>query len=250
MTNTVLQTSQLKKAFGSIEIIRGVDLEVRKGERHALIGPNGAGKSTMFELLSASIAPSSGDILLFEQSILGLSPADVNRRGLGRSFQITSVFPEMTVAENLRLGVFARRGIRFDALHISSRMSDVNEEVEHLLTIVRLKDRRDTRASDLPYSEQRALELALTLTTDPQLLLLDEPTAGMSRQEAEHTVELIQRVTEERTLLIVEHDMEVVFTLCDQISVLVYGQIIATGSPQAIRGNADVQTAYLGMDAQ
>jgi branched-chain amino acid transport system ATP-binding protein len=246
----VLQTSQLKKAFGSIEIIRGVDLEVRKGERHALIGPNGAGKSTMFELLSASIAPSSGDILLFEQSILGLSPADVNRRGLGRSFQITSVFPEMTVAENLRLGVFARRGIRFDALHISSRMSDVNEEVEHLLTIVRLKDRRDTRASDLPYSEQRALELALTLTTDPQLLLLDEPTAGMSRQEAEHTVELIQRVTEERTLLIVEHDMEVVFTLCDQISVLVYGQIIATGSPQAIRGNADVQTAYLGMDAQ
>jgi branched-chain amino acid transport system ATP-binding protein len=250
MTNTVLQTSQLKKAFGSIEIIRGVDLEVRKGERHALIGPNGAGKSTMFELLSASIAPSSGDILLFEQSILGLSPADVNRRGLGRSFQITSVFPEMTVAENLRLGVFARRGIRFDALHISSRMSDVNEEVEQLLTIVRLKDRRDTRASDLPYSEQRALELALTLTTDPQLLLLDEPTAGMSRQEAEHTVELIQRVTEERTLLIVEHDMEVVFTLCDQISVLVYGQIIATGSPQAIRGNADVQTAYLGMDAQ
>jgi branched-chain amino acid transport system ATP-binding protein len=250
MTNIVLQTSQLKKAFGSIEIIRGVDLKVRKGERHALIGPNGAGKSTMFELLSASIAPSSGDILLFEQSILGLSPADVNRRGLSRSFQITSVFPEMTVAENLRLGVFARRGIRFDALHISSRMSDVNEEVEHLLTIVRLKDRRETRASDLPYSEQRALELALTLTTDPQLLLLDEPTAGMSRQEAEHTVELIQRVTEDRTLLIVEHDMEVVFTLCDQISVLVYGQIIATGSPQAIRGNADVQTAYLGMDAQ
>lgn len=250
MTNIVLQTSRLKKAFGSIEIIRGVDLKVRKGERHALIGPNGAGKSTMFELLSASIAPSSGDILLFEQSILGLSPADVNRRGLSRSFQITSVFPEMTVAENLRLGVFARRGIRFDALHISSHMSDVNEEVEHLLTIVRLKDRREIRAGDLPYSEQRALELALTLTTDPQLLLLDEPTAGMSRQEAEHTVELIQRVTEERTLLIVEHDMEVVFTLCDQISVLVYGQIIATGSPQAIRGNADVQTAYLGMDAQ
>jgi len=250
MTKTVLQTAQLKKAFGPIEIIRGVDLEVCEGERHALIGPNGAGKSTMFELLSASIAPTSGDILLFGQSILGLSPANVNRRGLGRSFQITSVFPGMTVTENLRLGVFARRGIRFDAMHISSRLSDVNEEVEKLMTTVRLQDRRNTHASDLPYSEQRALELALTLTTDPQLLLLDEPTAGMSRQEAEHTVELIQRVTDGRTLLIVEHDMEVVFTLCNRISVLVYGQVIATGEPQAIRKNADVQTAYLGIDTQ
>lgn len=250
MTKTVLQTSELKKAFGPIEIIRGVDLKVCEGERHALIGPNGAGKSTMFELLSASIAPTSGDILLFGQSILGLSPANVNRRGLGRSFQITSVFPGMTVAENLRLGVFARRGIRFDAMHLSSRLSDVNEEVEKLMTTVRLQDRRNTNASDLPYSEQRALELALTLTTDPQLLLLDEPTAGMSRQEAEHTVELIQRVTDGRTLLIVEHDMEVVFTLCNRISVLVYGQVIATGEPQAIRKNADVQTAYLGIDAQ
>jgi branched-chain amino acid transport system ATP-binding protein len=246
MEAIALQTSGLKKAFGSIEIIRGVDLDVREGERHGLIGPNGAGKSTMFELLSAAITPSSGDIRLFGKSILGCTPAEVNRRGLSRSFQITSIFPRMTVFDNLQIGVFARRGIRLDAIRRASSMPEVEQEVEKLIATVNLQDRRNTLASDLPYSEQRALELALTLTTDPRMLLLDEPTAGMSRQEAEHTVDLIQTTTAGRTLLIVEHDMDVVFRLCDRISVLVYGQIIATGAPEAIRNNADVQTAYLG----
>ncbi len=246
MTSIALQTSDLRKAFGPIEIIRGVNLEVREGERHALIGPNGAGKSTMFELLSAAIGPTSGNILLFGESTQGLNPAEVSHRGLSRSFQITSVFPRLTVFENLRIGVFARRGIRSDAMRLSSRLTDIKHEVEHLMTTVRLQDRRDTLAGDLPYSEQRALELALTLSIDPKLLLLDEPTAGMSRQEAEHTVDLIHRITEGRTLLIVEHDMDVVFRLCDRISVLVYGEIIASGGPQSIRNNADVQTAYLG----
>jgi branched-chain amino acid transport system ATP-binding protein len=246
MADIALRTSGLKKAFGSIEIIRGVDLEVFEGERHALIGPNGAGKSTMFELLSASIGPTSGDIFLFGESILGCTPADANRRGLSRSFQITNIFPGMTVFENLRIGVFARRGIRSDAFRRASRLADVEQEVHDLIATVRLQERCKTLAGDLPYSEQRALELALTLSTDPRVLLLDEPTAGMSRQEAEHTVDLIQRTTAGRTLLIVEHDMDVVFRLCDRISVLVYGQIIATGEPAAIRNNADVQTAYLG----
>lgn len=247
MADIALQTRQLKKSFGALEIIRGVDLDVKRGERHALIGPNGAGKSTMFELLSAGIKPTSGEILVSGRSIVGASPADVSHFGLSRSFQITSIFPRMTVAENLRIGVFARRGIRSDFVHLSERMHEVNDEVEKLLTTVRLQDRRHVQASDLPYSEQRALELALTLATDPKLLLLDEPTAGMSRQEAAYTVELIKRVTEGRTLLIVEHDMEVVFNLCDRISVLVYGRILATGDPQEIRANADVQAAYLGM---
>jgi branched-chain amino acid transport system ATP-binding protein len=243
-----LKTSALKKAFGPIEIIRGVDLEVRLGERHALIGPNGAGKSTMFELLSAAIGSTSGDIELFGRSILGCTPAEVNHRGLSRSFQITSIFPKMTVFENLQIGVFARRGIRSDAMRRAARIGEVTQEVDEMIATVRLQDRRGTLAGDLPYSEQRALELALTLATDPQLLLLDEPTAGMSRQEAEHTVELIQRTTAGRTLLVVEHDMDVVFKLCDRISVLVYGQIIATGEPDAIRNNVDVQTAYLGSE--
>jgi branched-chain amino acid transport system ATP-binding protein len=249
MTGIALQTSALKKAFGAIEIIRGVDLEVREGERHALIGPNGAGKSTMFELLSAAIKPSSGDITLFGKSILGCTPADVNHRGLSRSFQITSIFPKMSVFENIQIGVFARRGIRSDAIRRASRMTEVEREVDDLIATVRLDKRRNTLAGNLPYSEQRALELALTLTTDPQLLLLDEPTAGMSRQEAEHTVDLIQRTTVGRTLLVVEHDMDVVFRLCDRISVLVYGQLIATGDPASIRNSTEVQTAYLGTGA-
>jgi branched-chain amino acid transport system ATP-binding protein len=249
MTEIALQTKQLRKSFGTIEIIRGIDLAVRQGERHAFIGPNGAGKSTMFGLLSADIKPTSGEILVFGKSILGASPADVSHFGMSRSFQITSIFPRMTVAENLRIGVFARRGVRSDVAHLSARMPEVNDEVERLLTTVRLQDRRHTLASDIPYSEQRALELALTLAIDPKLLLLDEPTAGMSRQEAAHTVDLIRRVTEGRTLLIVEHDMEVVFGLCDRISVLVYGEILATGDPKEIRTNADVQAAYLGMTA-
>ncbi len=246
MTDIALRTSGLRKSFGPTEIIRGVDLEVREGERHALIGPNGAGKSTMFELLSAAIRPSSGNIFLFGKSTLGLDPAEVSHRGLSRSFQITSVFPRLTVFENLRMGVFARRGIRSDVMRLSSRLTEINQEIEQLMATVRLQNRRDTLAGALPYSEQRALELALTLSIDPKLLLLDEPTAGMSRQEAEHTVDLIQRITTGRTLLIVEHDMDVVFRLCDRISVLVYGQIIASGERQEIRNNADVQTAYLG----
>jgi branched-chain amino acid transport system ATP-binding protein len=249
MTDIALQTRQLRKSFGTIEIIRGVDLAVKQGERHALIGPNGAGKSTMFGLLSADIKPTSGEILVFGRSILGASPADVSHFGMSRSFQITSIFPRMTVAENLRIGVFARRGIRSDIAHHSARMPEVNDEVERLLTTVRLQERRQALASDLSYSEQRALELALTLAIDPKLLLLDEPTAGMSRQEAAHTVDLIRQVTEGRTLLIVEHDMEVVFGLCDRISVLVYGQILATGDPREIRASMEVQTAYLGMTA-
>jgi branched-chain amino acid transport system ATP-binding protein len=249
MPGETLTLVGLRKAFGALEIIRGVDLQIRKGERHAIIGPNGAGKSTLFNLISGLLQPSGGEVWLGQRRISGLSPYEINRLGLSRSFQITNIFPRISVFENLRLGIMARHGIRHGLFRAVSRLKSVNEETGALVDSLRLTSRADDPAGELSYSEQRALEIGMTLATNPAIILLDEPTAGMSREETEYVVALIERVTAGHTLLIVEHDMGVVFGLCDRISVLVYGRILATGTPDEIRTNTEVQRAYLGEEA-
>jgi branched-chain amino acid transport system ATP-binding protein len=249
MPDEALRLVGLRKAFGSLEIIRGVDLQIRKGERHAIIGPNGAGKSTLFNLISGLLRPSGGEVRLGQRRISGLSPYEINRLGLSRSFQITNIFPRLSVFENLRLGIMARHGIRYGLFWPVSRLKSVNEETGALVDSLRLTSRADDPAGEISYSEQRALEIGMTLATNPSIILLDEPTAGMSREETEYVVALIERITAGHTLLIVEHDMGVVFGLCDRISVLVYGRILATGTPDEIRTNAEVQRAYLGEEA-
>jgi len=242
----VLVLRGVRKSFGRTMIINGVDLTVTRGERHALIGPNGAGKSTLFNLISGHYLPSAGEILLNQRSIVGLTPYAINRRGLSRSFQITNVFPRMSVAENLRISVMGRHGYRFTLTRPIRRLAAVAAEVDEYLEKLRLTRRRDDPAGDLAYSEQRTLEIGMALATNPEILLLDEPTGGMSREESAYTVALIRTVTEGKTLLVVEHDMNVVFTLCDRISVLVYGEVIASGKPEDVRANRKVQEAYLG----
>lgn len=249
MKNDILVIDKLKKSFGSAEIMRGVNLRVHQGERHAIIGPNGAGKSTLFHLCSGTFAPTSGKILLDGHSIGGLGPAEVNKRGLARSFQITNIFPGVTVFENLRLAVMRRHHLQFVFWRSVERMNRINHEVDELLTKIRLSERAYDSASNLSYSEQRSLEIGMTLASDPKVMLLDEPMAGMSQEETNYTTELIREITDQRTLMIVEHDMDVVFSLADRISVLVYGEIIATGTPQEIRENRQVKEAYLGEEA-
>jgi branched-chain amino acid transport system ATP-binding protein len=243
---SALRLVGIKKSFGPIDVIRGVDLEIRAGERHAIIGPNGAGKSTLFNLLSGSFAPSAGEIFLNGQSIAGFSPDRINRAGLARSFQITNIFHRLSVFENLRIGVLARHGVRYGLFRSVASMRQVNEETAEVLARVGLQARCDDPAGDLTYSEQRALEIGMTLTTGAEVILLDEPTAGMSREETIKAMDLIRTVTEGKTLLMVEHDMGVVFGLCDRVSVLVYGNVLATDTPERISANREVQEAYLG----
>ena len=242
----ILTLSGVHKAFGETQIIRGVDLELRDGERHALIGPNGAGKSTVFHLISGHYMPNSGRIHFDGHDIQGASPQHINRLGLARSFQITNIFPKLSVYENLRLAVMRRHGVQHTLWRFINSYPRVREETELLLEQVRLAARRDAIAGELSYSEQRSMEIAMALASDPKVILLDEPMAGMSHEETDYAVELIKNVTQGRSLLIVEHDMDVVFSLCDRISVLVYGQVIATGTPDEIRNNQKVKEAYLG----
>ncbi|HLS67745.1 MAG TPA: ABC transporter ATP-binding protein [Kiloniellales bacterium] len=242
----VLSLQGVTKSFGPAQILQGVELSVRRGERHAVIGPNGAGKSTLFNLISGLFPPTAGSILLNGRELAGLAPHQINRLGLSRSFQITNIYHRLSVFENLRLGVMARHGLRFSLFRPISSLGAVNEESEALLQRIRLGGRCDHPAGDLTYSEQRALEIGMTLATGPEIILLDEPTAGMSTEETHYVIELIREVTEGKTLLVVEHDMNVVFSLCDRISVLVYGELLATGAPDEIRANRAVQEAYLG----
>jgi branched-chain amino acid transport system ATP-binding protein len=246
---TSLQLIDVAKSFDEIDVIRGVNLEVLTGERHAVIGPNGAGKSTLFNLVSGMFPLSAGDIRLRGRSITGLPPHRINRGGLARSFQITNIFHRMSVFENLRIGVMARHGVRYSLFRPVVRMRGINDETREILDLVRLAPRADHMAGDLTYSEQRALEIGMTLTTGADVILLDEPTAGMSRDETARAVELIRDVTKGKTLLMVEHDMSVVFSLCDRVSVLVYGRILATDTPERISANREVQQAYLGEEA-
>ena len=241
-----LELKDVRKSFGKSEIIRGTTLQVPTGERFAVIGPNGAGKSTLFNLISGRFGLSGGDILLNGQSTVGLRPFEINRLGLSRSFQITNIFHRLTVYENLRCAVLWSLGYKYSFWHRLNGLKDAHERAEAVLEQIGLKRRRGTAAGLLTYAEQRALEIGITIAGGAEVILLDEPTAGMSRSESDAAVELIRKVTVGKTLLMVEHDMSVVFGLADKIAVLVYGEMIACDTPQNIRGNAKVQEAYLG----
>jgi branched-chain amino acid transport system ATP-binding protein len=249
MTTPALDLKNVRKQFGSAEIIRGVSLSVQPGERVAIIGPNGAGKSTLFNLISGRFAPSGGEILLNGRQIAGLAPSRINRLGLSRSFQITNIFHRLSVFENLRCAVLWSLGYRYSFWHRLSVLKDARELAEQVMESIGLSWRRDTPAGLLTYAEQRALEIGITVAGGAQVILLDEPTAGMSRSESDKAVELIRQVTVGKTLLMVEHDMSVVFGVADRIAVVVYGEVIACDTPAAIRDNARVQEAYLGAHA-
>jgi branched-chain amino acid transport system ATP-binding protein len=246
MNASALQLMELHKRFGETPIIRGVNLDVRQGERHAVIGPNGAGKSTLFQWISGRFPVSSGQVLLKGEDITGLTPYMINRRGLSRSFQVTNIFPRMSVYENIRCAVLWSLGYRYSFWRMVEKARDARELTESVLEQINLMSRRDVMAGVLSYAEQRALEIGITIASGADVIMLDEPTAGMSLSETEYAVALIRRVSEGKTLLIVEHDMSVVFDLADRISVLVYGQVIATDTPENIRANPAVQEAYLG----
>jgi branched-chain amino acid transport system ATP-binding protein len=241
-----VELRDLRKSFGKTEIIRGVDLKVNPGERVAIIGPNGAGKSTLFNLISGRFGPTSGEVILHGQRIDGKKPFEINRLGLSRSFQITNIFPKLSVFENLRCGVLWSLGYRYTFLKFLSNLEDANERAEQLMEMIRLDKKRDVLAMNLTYAEQRALEIGITIAGGASVILLDEPTAGMSKSETTRFIGLIKEVTAGKTLLTVEHDMGVVFGLADRIAVVVYGEVLAFDTPDAVRANPRVQEAYLG----
>ena len=241
-----LELKDLRKNFGKTEIIRGINLAVPAGQRIAIIGPNGAGKSTLFNLISGSFAPTSGQVLLDGQEIQGKRPFEINRLGLSRSFQITNIFPKLSVFENLRCGVLWSLGYKYTFLKFLANLDDANARADELMVMIKLDRKRDVLAINLTYAEQRALEIGITIAGGAKVILLDEPTAGMSRSETSRFISLIKEVTAGKTLLTVEHDMGVVFGLADKIAVVVYGEVIAYDVPEAVRADQRVQEAYLG----
>jgi branched-chain amino acid transport system ATP-binding protein len=242
-----IELSNVYKSFGATPIIRGVSLAIEAGTRQALIGPNGAGKSTLFNLITGKYPVSRGRIRVRGEDVTGLRPYEINRRGLSRSFQVTNIFPRLSVFENLRCAVLWSLGYKYSFWHFVDGLPDVQERAETVMEQINLSPRRDVPAGVLSYAEQRALEIGITIAGEADVILLDEPTSGMSRAETEQVVQLIREVTAGKTLLMVEHDMGVVFDLADRIAVLVYGEIIAHDRPVQIRGNAAVQEAYLGL---
>ena len=248
-----LELKDLRKNFGKTEIIRGANLAVNAGERVAIIGPNGAGKSTLFNLISGRFGPTSGEILLKGQRIDHKQPYEINRLGLSRSFQITNIFPKLSVFENIRCAVLWSLGYKYTFIKFLSGLKDANELAEKYMKMIRLDKKRDLLAMNLTYAEQRSLEIGITIAGGAEVILLDEPTAGMSKSETSRFINLIKEVTVGKTLLTVEHDMGVVFGLADKIAVVVYGEVIAFDTPEAVRSNPRVQEAYLGshvVDAQ
>jgi branched-chain amino acid transport system ATP-binding protein len=241
-----LELKGLRKSFGKTEIIRGADLAVNAGERVAIIGPNGAGKSTLFNLISGRFAPTSGEVRLNGTRIDGKKPFEINRLGLSRSFQITNIFPKLSVFENLRCAVLWSLGYKYTFLKFLSGLDDANELADQFMHMIKLDRKRDVQALNLTYAEQRALEIGITIAGGASVILLDEPTAGMSKSETTRFINLIKEVTVGKTLLTVEHDMGVVFGLADKIAVVVYGEVIAFDTPDAVRANPKVQEAYLG----
>ena len=244
--NNAIELQDVHKSFGSTRIIQGVSLGIREGERHAIIGPNGAGKSTLFNLISGRYELTAGKILLHGEDVTNLRPYEINRKGLSRSFQVTNIFHNMSVFENIRCGVLWTAGHRYSFWHRVGGLKDVQRRAEDVMERIGLAKRRNVPAGTLTYAEQRALEIGITIAGGASVILLDEPTAGMSRTETGHVVELVRTITEGKTLVMVEHDMGVVFDLADRISVLVYGEVLATGTPEEIRANPAVQEAYLG----
>ncbi len=242
----LLEVRDVHKDFSGLEVLLGINLAIEKGERHSIIGPNGAGKSTLFNLVTGKYKPSKGRIIFKGEDITGWPPFKINRRGLARSFQIINIFPTMTVFENTRNAILSKRAMRFNMISLLKNQNKVNDEANDLLEILGLTELSGIPAGELSYGQQRALEIGVTLATDPELILLDEPTAGMSTEETREAVRLIDRITQGKTLVVVEHDMDVVFSISDRVTVLHYGEILATGSPEEIREDQEVKKAYLG----
>jgi branched-chain amino acid transport system ATP-binding protein len=243
---TILETKGLYHDFKGLEVLFDVNLEVKERERHAIIGPNGAGKTTLFNVITGTYRPRRGHVFFKGRDTTGARPYEMARLGMGRSFQITSTFNRLTTFQNIRLAVLSKKGIRFQMFRKVDKMDDITQETDEVLKRINLDRERNLPAGMLSYGKHRSLEISMALATDPDLVMLDEPTAGMSRDETHYAVELIRRLTEGKTAVIIEHDMDVVFSLADRITVLHYGQILATGPPAEIRQNQAVKDAYLG----
>jgi len=242
----ILKVENLGKDFSGLLVLSRIDINVIEGERHAIIGPNGAGKTTLFNIITGFCKPSKGRIFFLDRDITGWPAHKIARLGLSRSFQIINVFPKMTVYENVRSAVISKLNRRFNCTTLLVQDRETQRESDRILSLVRLTDVRDVPASELSYGRQRQLELALTVARDPLLIMLDEPTAGLSSEETRRSVPFIKQITEGKTLVVVEHDMDVVFNLADRITVLNDGRVLVTGSPDEIRNNSDVRNAYLG----
>ena len=242
----ILEAKSIRKDFSGLKVLIDVNLQVKEGERHAIIGPNGAGKTTLFNVITGKYKPSGGEVTFAGGRITGMGTCALLRQGVGRSFQITNIFKNMTTFENIRLAVLSKRGIRFNVFRKVDSLTEVTAESDQILSWVGLAAERNTLSGNLSYGKQRLLEISLSLATDPKLIMLDEPTAGMSKDETVLAVEQIKRLTEGKSVLVIEHDMNVVFSLADRISVLHHGIMIATGSPDEIKQNQDVKDAYLG----
>ncbi len=242
----ILKLQDIHKDFSGLQVLLGISMEIQQGECHAIIGPNGAGKSTLFNIITGLYKPSRGQITFLDRDITRSSIHKIARMGLSRSFQIINIFPKMTVFENIRIAVLSRFNRRFNWTSFLHRDRRILEESDRILSLIGMTDVRDVPACEMSYGMQRQLELALTLARDPILILLDEPTAGLNAEETRGIVPLIRKVIQGKTLVIVEHDMEVVFNLADRITVLNYGQVLATGTPEEIRGSEEVKKAYLG----
>jgi len=246
----ILQVRNVYKDFSGLKVLTGVDFAVEENEKHAVIGPNGAGKTTLFNIISGKYRPSSGSIIFKGDDISKRPPHILTRMRVSRSFQITNVFQELNVFENVRAGVRCDHGLRYHFLKRPDSIPEVNKKAEEILALVGLAEAKDTLARELSYGQQRALEIAITLSTDPKLILLDEPTAGMTREETGEAIKMIEKITTGRTLIIIEHDMDVVFSLADTISVLHNGAILVSGSPEQIRNDQRVKDAYLGEEGE
>lgn len=246
MSTPAIELRNLSKSFGLAKIIQDVNISIAKGERHAIIGPNGAGKSTLFNLITGKYSPTSGSVHLHGKDVSGMKPFEINRMGLSRSFQITNIFHNMTVFENVRCGLLWSEGYRYSFWHMVNGQKRLTERADAILDQINLSNRRNMIAGALAYAEQRALEIGITIAGGADIVMLDEPCAGMSHSETDLIVELIRKVTENKTLIVVEHDMGVIFDLADRISVLVYGEIIESNTPEKVRASKAVQEAYLG----
>ena len=243
----ILETEDLTKEFAGFTAVNGVNLHIRRGTIHALIGPNGAGKTTCFNLLTKFLRPTRGRILFKGHDISAMQPTDVARLGLVRSFQISAVFPHMSVLENVRIALQRSRGGSFDFWRSASTLNSFNERAIELIADVGLSSFADWVAVELPYGRKRALEIATTLALDPEMLLLDEPTAGMGHEDIDRIAQLIKRVAADRTVLMVEHNLSVVADLSDHITVLTRGRVLAEGDYETVSKNAEVREAYLGV---
>jgi branched-chain amino acid transport system ATP-binding protein len=246
MNRTLLEVRGLTKSFGALLASDDINLEIREGETHAIIGPNGAGKTTLISQLAGNLLPDRGRVRFAGEDITALSAPARARRGFARSFQITSVYPDFTALENVMLAVQAHSGSSFRFWRSAREEAGLRSPASAILEEVGLSGRCDVLAANLAHGEQRALEVATALATRPRLLLLDEPVAGMGAEETQRMIALLASLKGGKTLILVEHDMDAVFSLADRISVLVYGRIIATGRPEEIRANSEVRRAYLG----